>query len=540
MPRIVYTRGYVAALVVKKAINHIVTNIKRLTLVVHPCEVFARVSIGPHLIRCIYPMPDVTNVSNQVLAFQKRVSRATPPIDPALMNQFAEFVRRMLPIMFTPLPPDTLKGDERDVKEWLEHTDYTISRRKQLLEAWERVKVYFGIDIASLPRWIFKVHSFIKRECYPEYKYPRGIYSRSDTFKVLVGPICHKIEEQVFKHPAFIKMVPVEERPRYISDMFAGTEGLPKTATDYSSYEACLVPQLMRAAEFQLYDYMVQNLGSTGQWFSAIMRRALLGLNKCEFKNIVATIRGRRMSGEMVTSLGNGFTNLMVTLFINSLAGEDPRTMPIIVEGDDCLYCNRRGSPQVNDYARLGLIVKLESHANSSEASFCGQLFARGTIDVICDPIKVLLNFGWSFSDQRMSRRNHRGLLKAKALSYAWQYPACPVVTALAYHYLDLLDDVEEVWGTEGGKIPWQQSKLRPIPRRPVLLESRLLMAKVFNISVESQLILEDNVKRWGLEPISDDFLTALVSLRSPDILHYSLDAVCEIDSKHKPLGSSF
>jgi hypothetical protein len=52
--------------------------------------------------------------------------------------------------------------------------------------------------------------SFVKDEHYEGWKYPRLINSRSDQFKVFIGPTIKAMEHLVYSHlPEFIKHVPV-------------------------------------------------------------------------------------------------------------------------------------------------------------------------------------------------------------------------------------------------------------------------------------------------------------------------------------------
>ncbi len=76
-------------------------------------------------------------------------------------------------------------------------------------------------------------------------------------------------------------------------------------ATDYTSFEALFTPELMDAVEMQLYDYMLEHV-SGGKDTLRLIRRVQLGRNHIDSKYVSVDISGKRMSGEMCTSLGNG------------------------------------------------------------------------------------------------------------------------------------------------------------------------------------------------------------------------------------------
>jgi len=350
----------------------------------------------------------------------KRMAPETPKIKPTILYEFRRFVRAWLRENLTPLTPES----DVSVETWLETTLYPAHRKSELLEKWKAVD-----DIRSDPKRFFTCKSFVKDEFYTEYKHARAINSRSDEFKCAVGPIFRLIEKAVFAHPAFIKRVPVADRPQYIKDMLE-TVGAQYLATDYTSFEGLFVTELMSACEVELYTYMTSKLPS-GRWFLQLVEDVLMGENLCQFKTLLVKILATRMSGEMCTSLGNGFSNLMFMLFTCERKGcKDVRG---VVEGDDGLFTVRGTPPTIEDFAELGLVIKLDIHQSLSTASFCGIVFDEDDRVNLTDPRKVLATFGWSSREYvRAKPMVKKALLRAKALSLAYQYPGCPIVTALA------------------------------------------------------------------------------------------------------------
>ena len=293
-----------------------------------------------------------------------------------------------------------------------------------------------GVDVDK----ITKVKSFIKDEFYPEYKTARSINSRTDEFKVLVGPVFKAIEKSLFSLPYFIKKIPVDERPDYIMNLVYKV-GYMYYGTDFTSFESHFSKQLMKELDFQLYNHMTQHL-TTAQRIKRMIFRAKGGTNKISFKNFTMRVNAKKMSGEMDTSLSNGFANLMFILYVLETNG--CTNIAAIVEGDDGLF--RCDGPQVQDkwFTDFGLLIKLDKHTDISTASFCGMVFDPEDRTIISDPRKVLATFGWTSSTYARSKSSiHNKLLKCKALSVAYQYPRCPILSNLAKKVLKLTESVE-------------------------------------------------------------------------------------------------
>jgi len=243
------------------------------------------------------------------------------------------------------------------------------------------------------------------------------INARSDRFKVLTGPYFKCIERELYQRPEFIKHIPVCERPKYIED-YVQRVGGRYVETDHSAFEAHMTPEIMKAIEFQLYDYMLQYVDKHDVRYH--IHQALGGKNVCKFANCTMTVRGGRMSGDMCTSLGNGFTNLMIMNYVCSKLGSKCTG---VVEGDDGLFVVEGRVPTVEDFSPVGFELKLAERLTPAESHFCGMIYAEGTYENIIDPSALLCKFGWSTSQQRMGgERTRLGLLRAKALSLPVRY----------------------------------------------------------------------------------------------------------------------
>ena len=109
-----------------------------------------------------------------------------------------------------------------------------------------------------------------------------------------------------------------------------------------------------------------------GEHILGIMKEVLCGKNIVQNRYLDCIIEARRMSGEMNTSLGNGFSNLMFMAFVCEKLGLNCNG---VVEGDDGLFAFNGNTPSASDFTKYGFNIKLDVHSEISTASFCGNVF---------------------------------------------------------------------------------------------------------------------------------------------------------------------
>jgi len=439
----------------------------------------------------------------------KRFAALPPEPDNVLLEKFGEYVDLWLKANLVPLSPDV----DSSFDTWLAKTNYPEWRKQELREANESFR-----EIWDDPRNL-DVNSFMKDEGYAadEFKHARGINSRTDAYKMAVGPLFKLIEEEVFKLPEFIKKVPVAERAKYIMDRLY-REGATYIATDYTSFEALFTRKFMEVCEFKLYKYMTQALPQAAD-FKRHMDEVLAGHNKCTFKHFIVKVWATRMSGEMCTSLGNGFSNLMLMNFALEFVGSKGVK---VVEGDDGL-CRVDGTvPTPELFEKLGMKIKLEKHIDISRASFCGLVFDPEECTIVADPKKVLASFGWTSSRYvKSGSKALKQLLRVKALSFAHQYPGCPVISSLAHYALRNTRDVRYIPRRILESIAWwDRANIIPLvkfgnrndvgvhaftdepPRQEPGLRTRVLVEEVFGIPIQAQIAIEKMLDdKEDLEP---------------------------------------
>jgi hypothetical protein len=336
--------------------------------------------------------------------------------------------------------------------------------------------------------------SFVKDEPHTTFKYPRVINSRSDIFKVYFAPILVNIERVLNKLVYFVKNIPVDERPDYlIRHLYR--DGAWIFGTDFTSYEASFLKDLMEASELQLYDYMTSYLEQHDEWFSTVSH-VLTGVNVCKFKEFVISVIAKRMTGEMSTSCGNGFTNLMAIKFCCMKAGTLDNKE--VVDGDDGIITGFGPKPSKEMFAKLGLDIKIVEYPGVTLGSFCGMLMDPVERVNITDPIEVLLSAGWTTREYRNSKeRKLRRLLKCKGYSYLYQYTGCPIIDKLSRYILKITKDVEYLIPNSANA--WQRDKLKmlfqkyqlSLPEKHTGIATRFLMEKQFKVTVHDQIITE-------------------------------------------------
>lgn len=443
-------------------------------------------SAGCHVRGAAQPHAHMKDIPTLEQGARKRVGPVMPQHNHRTRRRFKRFVQRKMRQLFKKLPRDT----DVSFETWIALAPYPAWRKKQLWEAWESLKD------KPICYEDFACKSFIKDEHYPDWKHARTINSRSDRFKVFSGPIFHAIEKVIFASPYFIKKIPAKDRAQYIIDN-VWVPGRPAVATDYSSFEASFTREVMESCEMQLYRWMSEDVDGGREWYK-IVHKALTGKQKLIFLHgdVVCRTLATRMSGDMCTSLGNGFTNLMVSLFLAE--EQDLGELRGVFEGDDGLVVYQRGTPDPQLFADLGFNIKLEVHSDITKASFCGLVFNVENGVNCVDPSDLVTSLGWVSCRYARARDGKvKGLLRAKALSMAHQYPNAPVVCRLAAYALRVTRSIDCRWVKDAKHVSqWERDQLLEAAACPPCVTvadeaSRVLVEEMWGWSVEYQKIVE-------------------------------------------------
>lgn len=403
--------------------------------------------------------------------FNARLLREVPEPDDEWLAGLAEFVDRILE-KYLPhvMIPEFL--------EWLASTGYNDARKQELIDAHNALRG--GMPSRKQCR---KVKAFVKREFYMSYKNARMINSRCDSFKVFSGPAFKAIENAVYSCDFGLPFSPFVKHSRPIERMqlvrqLASSQG-SFYATDYTAYESHFTRRVMEACEIRLYRHCLAN-------YPEIRDRicdTLTGVNLMSTRTgLRAKVTARRMSGEMCTSLGNGFSNLMCAMYIAHRKGG---SLHGLVEGDDGLFCSTVPLTR-EDFGRLGFTIKIDQVPRPTEASFCGMIFAESG-QIIRDPWKFMVSLAWTHSSIHAGERVALGLLKAKSMSALAETPSCPIVSALAAHAYAVSRHSEAIFVEDGYHV-----KPCGIPvEQPISDDTRAVFQSIYGISVDQQLRAE-------------------------------------------------
>jgi len=481
------------------------------------------VSLGCHVEGASLPHPDPKDPQTVLMSLQKRVCFSPPVIDDAEFAQFEKFCSELPEKLgLVPLAFDT----DCSFEWWIEEgNNYTEYRRQELRE------VYAKMQGRLLPEH-FAVDGFIKDETYLKYKPARGINARADPAKCFFGPMFKRIEQQVFKLPYFIKKVPKQLRAQYIySELW--TLGARYVSTDYTSYEGHFIVRILKAIERPLYKFMTQFL-SDHQIFMDTYDKYIMGPNLITFEFFLARVLGIRMTGEMNTSLGNGWANLALMLYVAMKSGYD-LGFKCVVEGDDGLGRLDPNKPFLYEiFEKLGFTITKEEHDNLNTASFCGNVFDPEDLIIVTDPKEVMASFGWAKKQYAHSKtRMKMGLLRSKAMSLMYEYPGCPILQEMGYAYYRLtrgyrarmpsMNNYERTEHLE--MMSW--IKEHGLPCKEVPYKTRMLVESLYQIPITMQLEIEAYFNSLDeVKPINHPYI---LDLMDPIWKHYDRTYTIEL-----------
>lgn len=438
--------------------------------------------------------PDLRDPYSSAEGFLARLGSFIPRATDQRFHEWAIARDRRI---YEPVPADA----DLSVATWLSKTGWSRKTCEELLRE--------SKDIERTYDEIVKYKAFNKDEWYVIFKFFRAIMGRCNAVKVLLGPCVRAVEEQVFCRGAFVKKIPIPQRPDYIRarfDLPPGEDELPGCVegddaifahngeineSDIESLEAHFAAE-RQAREIAFFAWMLQYhrlqftlvlwLCYKGQWAQA---RGLFN----------AFVRASRGSGDFQTSVANGKE-------IESA----------------CVYLTIRCAGRritVEDWAAIGFKAKCDQAATMGELAFCGMTFSEHSNIVVRDPLPVLARLGWT--PARYSQASPKvlwQLLRLRGYSLACEMGRCPVLWVLARQILvvthsyrispRLLDqfcDYDRQLYLQYSKM--SSSQLMQLIGPPDAA-TRDFFASRYKIPLPMQLLVEDILSTWDLVyPIS-------------------------------------
>jgi len=450
---------------------------------------------------------------NKATGAAKRFGCKPPPMNRRHKRAIRVFVRRWCQNNLVPLDSST----NISVEEWIQTTPYSAARKAELLEVWRRNNL--GPDVN---RERCRVKSFVKAEPYLEPKAARLINSREDYFKVYSGPLFQKISEEVFKLEWFIKTVPVQDRPAKMAEMLE-KHGADYFCTDFTSMEAHFTAMMMELIEAELYTYMCKDHPEAAYIMAQILS-VLTGPQDISFNDVKMKCTATRMSGEMNTSLGNGFANLMLFLYMCDYKGCG--RVVGFVEGDDGIFRVEfpENIPTEDDFFDCGFRIKIITTKELNKASFCGNVFDPQDLVVVSDIKKHLHNVGWAPKKYvGCSRKMKLQLLRAKGFSLAHQYNGCPILGDLGRHLVGITEGIRIRESLFNNTDLYHRQMLREaclgLPeRREPLPRTRHLIFELYEITPSDQIAFENDIPNISLPNIYEDTCYVTAPLVVPQV----------------------
>lgn len=428
---------------------------------------------------------------NWIRGVRKRVAHIQQSNQQECAN-FYLFVKQEILPRFPIIEPGLT--DEFLLENWLAKSNYNTRRKNKLRELNKIMQTSFRYNERN-----FYCRSFIKAEFYPEVKEARIINSRTDYFKSYVGGIISVIQELVMKEH-FVKHLTPDQIAAKLDEVSRDYSFVYET--DYSSFEGSFSKEFMLNVEYALFEHMLINYPNYQEYLFLCYSHD----NVINFKNILtARFQGSRMSGDMWTSLANGFTNycLVEWYMHKQMLRSGPFKYDFLVEGDDGFIATGVELNQIQDDARLlGFSLKCEKHKSKNDLSFCGICEYEGRL--VPDINRYLSHYGLCCdqtivkcfsSTSKRSKKHLRDWIHSKALSLLAVSKGIPVLQAVAQQQLRL-----------GGRfnpkyVDWWESQfydfhnLNQMKAEPISDGMRKFVETRFNIPIQIQLRIESELK---------------------------------------------
>lgn len=384
--------------------------------------------------------------TNELKGILKRLAHEQKPITRSALRKLARTTDTFL-AMLEPLPAlDPVEA----LEDWLTNSTYGLKRQEQLRQMFHK---FWSLPIQKRH---LECKGFIKEEFYTEEKFARCIISRDDVFKSLVGGIMHALDEYCYKNSPiskhFVKHKPVDSYP----SMMAEVARIYRTVleTDYSSFEGSFQLKYQQVVEIRFFKHMLKNNPIHLSYvLASYPPTAPSGMNKADKDRYETThspwiqfpfykikLPDNRKSGEMWTSLANGFSNL-----VNMKCICDKHGQPFdgFVEGDDGYFGLADESITSQDFDELGFTIKMQYATEPSDLSFCGVRFSMETNHALLTE-EYLTRIGWTCKEKyfNASDRTKLALFKSYCMSIMHLSRHTPILGPLVAHYLSLLKDI--------------------------------------------------------------------------------------------------
>lgn len=445
---------------------------------------------------------DYRDPLGHMVGMVKRVAHAPVAVltrDHPVLRDFGRFVWQWIKSHYTPLEPIDLSHENLD-ELWLDGSKYNQHEKAKFHEELEK----FIQDGPS--KGFYTCNSFIKREIMSERKAPRIINSRSDQFKAVFAPATKLIEAQVCHNEHFIKG---QNKHEFINRLLE-VQGICSEPhiyeTDYSSFEGSFDKLIMLECEYKLLTYMLRNNPVLHNIIKRLYKQNnLMIFSDSQGISSKCSVPGSRMSGEMWTSLCNGFTNQMLFEYCVSKQEISGKTYDYVVEGDDG-FLSTNFNLDTRPILGLGFQLKCEAVSDINEMSFCGICMHDGHF--VPDVLTTLMKLPYTFdASVRRSDRRKLEMARAKGVSLIYEAQGIPILQPLALRILKLteharLNKRDFDWWYAHYILPEDLPTKFDSLAEDITPSMREFVEERFGISVEDQLVIERDIENYDLSTI--------------------------------------
>lgn len=362
--------------------------------------------------------------------------------------------------------------------------------------------------------------TFVKDEECDEFKHNRLIQSMSDKAKRqdymgIFSRLVKSVEVVAYDTPGNVKHTTLDERLRRCRAL-----GLHNLMTsDYSSFEASHKKNVCEAVFRPFFMHVFQLLPKQREYVDLIMhmlttdRMYTIGRKSKPDNFLVAfDIIPIEQSGDPTTALLNLILNMIAYLDVYSEKGVPiERTVELIIlEGDDDVNDPLDLDFDKRDFAKRGLIAKIVKGLSLEQAGLC-QMFFHPEVDVICpNPIKKMAAcFKVPIKYVHAGQKTHKSLLRMQGMCVLSTHAKSPVVHSMGRAMLRITSGVNvqdahwELLSYSASVSAAKAVKWSTIENQTVDMRSRLMVERVFGMSVEMQLHIESLFDAWQGGPLS-------------------------------------
>lgn len=408
-----------------------------------------------------------------------------------------KFLHEQFLPQFEPLPR-ILEPDEM-------FEDYVVNS-KQINQAKRALyeKTYHEI---SQPDYIAKIHAkddpkgfrtigcFQKTENYEEMKEPRAICACSTENKVFFAGIINQLQHYISKKYKFmVKTLTTDQilqRKREMSERWSCFCG-----SDFSSFEGSQDYIWQRYIELPIFEHLMQNYPE----ILAEFRKCYLnGHEICYKKRRMFTLFGKRMSGDLHTSLGNSLCNYFIWSYAAYKSGVD---MEIMVEGDDAFIASD-SCIDIDIVKDLGFDCKFQGPSENPDDILFLSVYSTngkrfGNITKILDKIGVVKSQYFTdacFIDSNRRMKELNDYIYTKCYCYQVMYKGTPILDPLLDHMMTMYPGkynpalIDENFRQRMGE------NIK-IPNRPIYDEVREAVSQIWpQFDIEYQHAIEDEIR---------------------------------------------